>query len=142
MLDFIAESVPELRTLTDFGLLVLIWLVQLIIYPGFRYTRQEDFVPWHQKYTFLITLIVSPLMLGQATLVILQLYTTPSPAVIASALLILLIWLSTFLQAVPTHNLLAQGHNTVELVEKLVTVNWTRTILWTLVFLLGLLRNP
>lgn len=138
MLHLISESVPALRTLTDFGLLVLIWLVQLIIYPSFRYIRQDDFVVWHKKYTLMITFVVGPLMLGQAGLVLVQLYTTPGPAVIASAALILLIWLSTFLQAVPTHEQLAGGQNIAVLVEKLISVNWPRTVLWTLVFILGL----
>ncbi len=140
MLNLITESVHELRILIDFGLVILIWLVQLIIYPSFRYTQTENFLPWHQKYMFLITLIVGPLMFGQAALVLVQLFTTTSVPVIASAILILLIWLSTFLQAVPTHDRLAAGNHTAELVEKLILVNWPRTVLWTIVFLLGLLE--
>ena len=138
MLEFPTESVHALRTLTDFGLLVLIWLVQLIIYPSFRYTRTEDFQTWHGRYTFLISLLVVPLMLGQAALVLIQWVLAASWPVIASAVLLVLVWLNTFLQAVPTHTLLSRGENIPRHVEHLIKVNWIRTLLWTVVFILGL----
>jgi len=48
------------RVAVDFGMLILIWLVQLIIYPSFQYSARESFIQWHEKYTGLITLVVLP----------------------------------------------------------------------------------
>jgi len=61
------------RVAFDFGMLVLIWLVQLIIYPSFEFTDKDAFLGWHEKYTGLITVVVLPLMLGQLGLTLYQL---------------------------------------------------------------------
>jgi len=60
---------PTARLVVDFCLVVLIWLVQLIIYPSFRYMSPEQLAIWHPKYTTLITLVVGPLMLAQVAVV-------------------------------------------------------------------------
>ena len=133
-------SIHEIRTLADFGLLVLIWLVQLIIYPGFRYVRSEDFQAWHSRYTFLISLFVVPLMLGQAAIVLAQLILFPSWPVVSATIMLFLVWLNTFFQAVPAHNRLASGQELAQTIERLIRVNWIRTLLWTLIFGVGLLR--
>ena len=54
-----------IRLLVDFGLLVLIWIIQLIIYPSFLFYRAKELITWHKMYTKAIALIVIPLMLGQ-----------------------------------------------------------------------------
>ncbi len=40
-----------LRLLFDFGLVVLIWIVQLVIYPGLCYYSETDLLKWHKLYT-------------------------------------------------------------------------------------------
>jgi len=42
-------SIPLIRLLFDFGLLVLIWLVQLVIYPSFLYYEQDNLKRWHEN---------------------------------------------------------------------------------------------
>ena len=49
---------------------------------------------------------------------------------ISPIILVLLIWLSTFLIQVPLHNALSKEKNTEKL-SKLIFSNWIRTILWT-----------
>lgn len=55
------------------GLLVLIWLVQIIIYPGMHGWNRESFSKQHKGYSLRISLIVVPLMLAQAGLAAQQL---------------------------------------------------------------------
>lgn len=136
----------EARTVIDFGLLVLIWVVQLIIYPGFKYSAVEHFPSWHSQYSMLISFIVVPLMLGQVGLVGMQLINSTHWAIILAAILVGLVWVSTFFQAVPIHNALQASAqlSTEELQQhasRLVSVNWVRTILWTCIFALGLVRS-
>ena len=135
----------ELRSLVDFGLVILIWIVQLVVYPGFKYTAVESFSVWHSQYTTLISFLVVPLMFGQVGIVSAQLLQRPSWPVWLSMALVVVIWISTFAQAVPVHNALqAAGNMTPEELHhqasRLVSVNWVRTILWTCVFGLGLIR--
>lgn len=129
------------RTAVDFGLAVLIWLVQLIIYPSFSYLSADRLADWHPRYTNLITLIVGPLMLVQVGLVGWELLRRPSGYVAVSAGLVALMWAVTAFGAVPLHNAIAAGDASPATLAKLVNVNWYRTIGWTLVFALGLLSH-
>ena len=49
---------------------------------------------------------------------------------LVNLILVLLIWLSTFLIQVPLHNALSKEKNKEKL-SKLIFSNWIRTILWT-----------
>lgn len=127
-----------LRLLSDFGLVVLIWTVQLIIYPGFRHYQEARLLYWHPKYTGLITIIVAPLMLAQLFVHSLQLFEYNNGYTLLSFILVLLTWILTFIQAVPLHKNLSEGIDTAVSVEKLIRTNWNRTIIWTVLFIWGL----
>jgi len=126
------------RIAVDFGLVILIWLVQLIIYPGFQYYSPDELAVWHPKYSNLITLIVGPLMLAQVGLVGWELLNRFSWLAVTSAVLVGLMWASTAFQAIPIHNAIAAGNPSPQTLTQLVSVNWVRTIGWTVIFLLGL----
>lgn len=123
-----------LRLIFDSGLLVLIWIVQLIVYPSFSHYKLNDLYTWHKTYTKRIALIVIPLMLGQLITVILQVVETQNGYTVLSSVLVLLVWLSTFIQFVPLHNNVSEEHNVAASVKKLNSRNWLRTMLWTLLF--------
>lgn len=129
------------RIAVDFGLVVLIWLVQLVVYPSFRYMSTEQLADWHPKYGNLITLIVGPLMLAQVGLIGWELLNRISWLTVASAGLVGLMWASTAFQAVPIHNAIAAGDASPETLARLVSVNWVRTVGWTIVLLLGLWQH-
>ena len=129
------------RIAVDFGLLVLIWLVQLIIYPSFQYYSPAELAVWHPKYSNLITVIVGPLMLAQMLLVGWQVLNRFSIVTLVSAVLVGLMWASTAFQAVPIHNAIAAGNATSETLNRLVSINWVRTAGWTLIFGLGLIDS-
>ena len=125
-------SIVLLRLLLDFGLLVLIWIVQRIIYPSFLYVEPEHLVKWHKTYTTRFTFIVLPLMLGQLSISIYQLVLGANVYTISSFIIIVLLWLSTFLQFVPVHAEISKGNVNQKMLNSLVKKNWIRTILWTL----------
>ncbi|MAW61453.1 MAG: hypothetical protein CMJ94_11535 [Planctomycetes bacterium] len=126
-----------LRLLVDFGLVVLIWLVQLVIYPGFRYCSPAGLATWHPVYTGKVTLVVAPLMFGQLGLVAHQLWLDPRPSQYAVAALVALAWLSTFLQSVPAHAQISSGRDAQAAVERLIRGNWLRTFAWSAAFLVN-----
>lgn len=126
-----------MRTTVDFGLVVLIWIVQLIVYPSFRYYSPAELAVWHPKYSNLITVIVGPLMLAQVGLVGWELFNRFSGLTLVSAVLVGLMWASTAFQAVPVHNAIAAGDASPETLARLVSVNWVRTVGWTVIFGLG-----
>jgi DMSO reductase anchor subunit len=132
-------SIAILRLLIDFGLLVLIWIVQRIIYPSFLHYKAADLINWHSVYTSRFTVIVMPLMLGQLALSIYQLILKIDLYTVLSLIIILLIWLSTFLQFVPVHAEISKGKVNQNMLNSLVKKNWIRTFLWTVLFLLSLM---
>ncbi len=123
------------RLLFDFGMLVLIWLVQLVIYPSFFHYQIKDLKQWHEKYIVRITYVVMPLMIGQLSLTIVMVFDNLGIYQIGSLILIVVAWLSTFLQFVPMHNKITMGVISDDVLHKLLRNNWLRTILWTIIFI-------
>jgi len=130
-------TIETLRVLFDFGLLILIWIVQLVVYPSFKYYQQDRLLEWHKKYTGQITYIVLPLMLGQLLISGIQLWNALNWYSGISFLIIVLLWGSTFLQFVPMHNKISKGVFNQKTLEQLVLRNWLRTFLWTTLFCLS-----
>lgn len=137
MTSFDPTSLDAFRLLFDFGLVVMIWLVQLIIYPSFGQVAAERLVDWHGRYTVKISIVVVPLMLGQAAVVGLQVVSRGAVLDWLSATLVVAAWLVTFLVAVPAHERIAEGGDPAVDVPALVRGNWLRTWLWTAIFACG-----
>ena len=130
------------KLIVDFGLVILIWMTQLVVYPSFTHYAANDLIGWHGRYTTAISIIVMPLMLLQVGLHGWQLINDFSWIGLGAVVLIGLAWANTFFFAVPLHNQIAAERNVLEAAASLVRVNWFRTVVWSLVFLLGLLRMP
>ncbi len=125
----------EANRLVSFGLVVLIWLVQVIIYLAFAEIAPERFTRWQAGYTRAVTWIVMPLMLGQVALIGWLLVARPSPWGALAAGMVAVAWIATFALAVPAHDTLQASGLDRAVVARLVAGNWIRTIAWTLAFL-------
>ena len=126
-------DIIEIQTIIDSGLLILIWLVQLIIYPSFLHIGTKDFVDWHNRYIGRIGMIVIPLMLSQVGIEIM--YIVQHDYRLSRILMIVAIWISTFSLSVPCHNRLHKDGKNSTITRHLITSNWIRTILWSMLFL-------
>lgn len=126
------------QLLIDFGLVILIWMTQLVVYPSFEYFGEERLMQWHERYTTAISIIVMPLMLGQVTMHGYALYADFSYLRLINIFLVGLTWVNTFLVAVPLHGKISAGEEVIASAKKLVRINWYRTVIWTLVFILNL----
>lgn len=132
-------SIAVLRLGIDFGLVVLIWMIQLIVYPSFLHYTTTNLIKWHRKYTPLIGYIVGPLMLLQLGISIYQISIEITYYNVISVLFISIIWALTFFKFVPIHNNISKGRISKLMLVSLVQKNWTRTILWTILFMYGFL---
>ena len=116
----------------SWGLVILIWLVQIIIYPGFRQFPSQGFAAYHQWYVIRISVIVLPLMICELIFVIAWLVIKKlSFYALLSVVLVILVWLSTFLFQVPIHNHLRTGKD-LAAIRRLVATNWIRTVAWSI----------
>lgn len=125
-----------IRLICDTGLFVLICIVQLIIYPSFSFYEVENLYKWHHIYTKRIAVVVVPLMIGQLITTTLQTYIHLDFYTLISSLLVLGVWLSTFLQFVPLHANISNKIEVEKSIKNLKLHNRLRTILWSFIFIL------
>ena len=113
----------------------LIWTIQLVHYPSMRYISKDKFTEYHNFHSMRISILAIPLMLAELVTSIMLWYqnfnNTVQTVFLVNLIIVVLIWLSTFLIQVPLHNALSKEKNTEKL-TKLIFTNWIRTILWTL----------
>ena len=133
-------SLTLIRLLFDIGLLVLIWLVQLIIYPSFLFYERNNLKRWHVNYTKKITYVVLPLMVGQFITAFIVLFNDLSIFTLGSLLIIVSLWMITILIFVPLHNKISTDLVNRSIINKLVRLNWIRTLLWSGLFISSLLH--
>ncbi len=112
----------------------LIWTIQLVHYPSMRFIPKEQFLAYHKFHSLRISLIAMPLMIIELITSFLLLYQNFNNVIqkifLINLVLVVLIWLSTFLIQVPLHNVLSKEKNS-KIISKLILSNWFRTILWT-----------
>ena len=124
-----------IRLSVDSGLFVLIWLVQVIIYPSFLHVDREKLNYWHQVYIRKILYFVAPLMFIQTGVIALQLLFDPL-IFLLDGLLLAMVWINTFFIAIPIHNAIDREESIDANILKLLQVNRWRAWLWTALFLL------
>ena len=131
-------TILEINSLVDFGMCVVLWLVQLVIYPSFLRVDPSELIAWHKAYTFRVSFVILPLMLGQLVIAILSVWEDPSILEWVAFTFVLVCWILTFFVSVPLHRKIEQNDTTRETRQKLIATNWPRTILWSVIFGLGL----
>ena len=120
--------VHAFATVALFG---LIWIVQLVHYPGFAYVAPERWATFHAHHTTSITVIVLPLMVTELALGgLLWKWSGWDRRFIVLWALAIGTWISTFLLSVPLHEQLAAGYDGAA-IEALARTNWPRTVLWS-----------
>jgi len=124
-------SIAVANIALGWGLVVLIWLVQVIVYPGFSRIPRQGFHTYHRWYTLRIGAIVTPLMVGEVIAVAAWIWLRPHAwSAYLSAAAVVLVWGSTLVLQVPIHRRLQHGKD-ADLIRRLVATNWIRTVAWS-----------
>jgi len=112
----------------------LIWFVQIVHYPLLGAVGASNFSTYEQRHMALTSWVVIPPMLTEVATAALLLWFRPAglPGSLlwTGAVLLVLIWLSTFLLQVPCHEELALAFDP-QVHRRLVATNWIRTFAWT-----------
>lgn len=112
----------------------LIWIVQLVHYPGFLRISPETYTSYQQFHMRAISFIVAPSMVLELVLTIAGLAMADlsrSYFYWGAAICLALVWVVTFFVSVPLHGSLVNGYN-AEGIKRLIDTNWWRTIGWSL----------
>lgn len=109
----------------------VIWIIQLIHYPSFKFINPVHFAEAHQRHTGLMGLIVGPVMIVELLAGLWLISERVNYFSVANLTIIALLWILTFFVSVPLHNKLSGGFH-AGTIKDLVMTNWPRTILWSL----------
>lgn len=108
----------------------IIWIIQRVHYPAFRYISSELSDKFHTMHTRDITPVVAPLMVAELCIVSYDVYSALTTTSLIHLALVIITWGSTFGIQVPLHQKLSSTYS-LDKVEKLVRTNWVRTVAWT-----------
>jgi hypothetical protein len=116
-------------------LLGLIWCIQVVHYPLMDSVARDGFREFHRRHGFRVSLVVVAPMLAELVSAAALAVSVPdgvdSAVTVIGVVLVIVIWISTFVIQVPLHRRLAQGFDSVAH-RRLVTSNWFRTAAWSL----------
>ena len=111
----------------------VIWVVQLVHYPSFHFIELKQYTTFQRFHMSRISFVVMPAMLTELfTLILFIISMDPIDTLVTvSGLLLILIWLMTAVFFSGIHQKLTLGYDKT-VVDKLVKLNWGRTLMWTL----------
>ncbi len=112
------------------ALVGLIWFVQIVHYPLFARVGVEGFAGYERSHARRTSRVVVPLMMCELITALLLLWRVGTTPTVIGAVLLALVWVSTFLLQVPHHRKLANGFD-VRAHRWLVATNWIRTLAWS-----------
>ena len=115
----------------------VIWVIQLVHYPSFHFIELKQYTDFQRFHMSRISYVVIPAMFTELFTLILIVISMDQidNLVLASAILLIFIWLMTAVFFSGVHQRLTLGYEQA-VVDKLVKLNWGRTLLWTLRLLL------
>jgi len=120
-----------LHAAATWGMIGVIWLVQLLVYPAMRDVPAERWIPWHLQHCQRISYVVGPLMLVEVfTALGLWLQGLSGAVFLGSAALLAVNWLSTLVIQIPLHGI-CEGAHSPTAIRRLITTNWIRTLAWS-----------
>ncbi|MCB1109935.1 MAG: hypothetical protein KDK64_03065 [Chlamydiia bacterium] len=134
------QSVLDLIYLTLVQLVVtwmivgIMWFLQVVHYPLYRKIK-EGFVEYERSHIRRAALLIGPIMLIEAITAILLIGASTEGTLTklagANLILLIFIWLSTFLFQINQHQKLSVRFSH-KILQGLIHCNWIRTLLWTL----------
>ena len=125
------EILSKVHFLSTSLMVGIIWVIQLLHYPAFNFIKESDYVEFQHFHMQRISFIVVPVMILELFTAFMLVYYVRSNLLILCMIILLFIWLITFVFFTQLHQSLLDGYNKT-IVDKLVKINWSRTILWSL----------
>ena len=113
----------------------IIWVIQVVHYPSFHFIGNSRYISFQKFHMERISYIVIPVMLVESISGFLLIYDELNLILLISMVLLLSIWMLTAFFFASVHQKLVSGYQ-LEMVTRLVKINWIRTLLWTLRLLL------
>ncbi len=130
----------DLHDLCVIWMTAVIWLVQVLIYPNFRFIPDAEFKAFHKRHCDRISLPVGPMIVQLFMVAMVLKEGSRTPEWIFHGIAIALIYAVTAVFSAPAHAKLGRGKN-LQAIDRLILSNWVRTLLWTMELGLILMRR-
>ena len=125
------EILSDVHFLSTSLMVGIIWVIQLLHYPTFHFIKESNYVEFQHFHMQRISFIVVPAMILELLSAFMLVYYIRSSLLTVCLIILLVIWLITFVFFTKLHQSLLGGYDKI-IVDKLVQINWARTILWSL----------
>ena len=125
------ELLSDIHFLSTSLMVGIIWVIQLLHYPTFHFIKESDYVEFQHFHMQRISFIVVPVMIIELLSGFMLVYYFRSNLLILCLIILLVIWLITFVFFTKLHQSLLGGYDKI-IVDNLVQINWSRTVLWSL----------
>ena len=125
------EIIFDIHFLSTSLMVGIIWVIQLLHYPTFHFIKESDYVEFQHFHMQRISFIVVPVMIIELLSGFMLVYYFRSNLLILCLIILLVIWSITFVFFTKLHQSLLGGYDKI-IVDKLVQINWSRTVLWSL----------
>lgn len=136
-MTILLETLDEHALSVDFSMFILIWMVQVIVYPTFHKINNNEFIDWHRKYCNGIGFFVLPVMSFQLLETASSCFFSVGNLIWFKLVSVLGTWLITFLVSAPCHRKLQVGKDH-QVIDRLIRTNWWRTLLWSITFTISI----
>ena len=133
-MSIILETLYEHALAIDFAMFGLIWFVQIIVYPSFRFIQPDCFPQWHALYCHRISYFVLPLMAMQLIDSFSTTFFVGGTTSWVRLSSVLAAWTITFTHSAKRHKALTKEGKNQREIDSLIRINWWRTLFWTLPF--------
>ncbi|MBA65128.1 MAG: hypothetical protein CMG55_04935 [Candidatus Marinimicrobia bacterium] len=129
----IYHTVQEIHTIFTSIMVGVIWVMQIVHYPIFRFVKKEEYNDFQNFHMKRISYIVVPSMIVEllSGIIVLYLNINISFQFQASMALLIIIWMLTGFVFSNIHNNLLNGFN-IKTGYSLILWNWVRTTLWSI----------
>ena len=125
------ELVFKINFISTSFMVGVIWVIQLLHYPSFHFIGNQKYIEFQYFHMQRISFIVIPAMLIELASALLLTYFFRSIITIILLALLLGVWGITFIFFTNMHQKLTNGYDH-NIVDRLVKINWSRTVLWSL----------
>lgn len=129
MPGIIFQSALKAQYFCCFFMTGIIWLIQILHYPSFKFIAENRFKEFHSFHSSRITYIVAPVMVVEL-LTAFALCWSNQAVYTWNFILVILLWALTGFISVPIHNSLSVIYD-LKKIDQLVNTNWFRTAIWT-----------
>ena len=120
----------------------VIWVIQLVHYPSFKYVNESDYIIFQKYHMSNISYIVFPVMFTELiTALIILFFGEKSLFFVLSLICLFLIWVITGVLFTKYHSILKEGKDLM-IIEKMIKANWIRALLWTMRLIMILFVIP